>query len=168
MFPISNNAALSLPSTDEDVRVFTHEVLGTDVAIEFILYLHHPVERRALGETLLGGKAWLRRRLKDHGDDWLAADDDPYISAVAGRCYVRIDGDKAPNGRSRLTYKTLLRVYEGYWNALYLARNEFEGSMRITVANQLAGYGVVRVKDPTITTAVKDHEGTSVRGSIKY
>lgn len=119
------------------------------MAIEFVLYLERPVERHALARALLNGKIKIQDHLNAYGDSWLEAEDDPYISASPEECYIRVEATVAPSGRTRMTYRTLLRIYDAYWTVLYLSRMENEGTMRITVADQVAGYGIIRVKDPT-------------------
>ena len=128
--------------------MLTYDVYGTNVAVEFILYLKNPIDRQALGRAIQTGKQRLWNRLKEEGDDWLAGEDDPFISTTAKECWIRVDSVKGPGGRSRLTYRTLLAVFEAFWNVLYLLRNEKEGSMRIKVAEILAGYAAARVSGP--------------------
>ena len=130
-----------------DAEVFSYDVLGTDVSIDVVLFIHHPIERAALGAAIFTGRRWLESRLEEKGDDWLSDEDDPYLSAVLGRCYIRIDSKKNASGRANMTYRTLLSVFEGLWAAIYLERREQELSLRIQVAGQLAGYGAIRIRD---------------------
>ena len=118
------------------------------MAVEFILFLENPIDRHALGLAIYTGKKRLWDRLDEEGDDWLAGEDDPFISTTAEKCWIRVDSAKGPGGRSRMTYRTLLAVFEAFWNVLYLLRNEKEASMRIKVADIVAGYAGVRVSSP--------------------
>jgi len=138
--------------------MFSYEVLGTNVAIDFILFLDKPIEHHSLGVAILNGKRWIEQRLGEKGDDWLAPEDEPIVSTVLHECWLRIDSKKAPNGRSHLTYKTVLSVFNGFWNVLYSLRNNYAASMRIKVADILAGYGAISVEPPELVTADK---GTS-------
>ena len=51
-----------------------------------------------------------------------------------------------------MTYRTLLTFFDGLWIELYLMRSEFEGSMRIKVAELLAGHAATTVKEPKAPT----------------
>ena len=115
--------------------------------MDVVLFIHHPIERAALGAAIFSGRRWLEGRLDEKGDDWLSDQDDPYVSVVPGKCYIRLDSKKTASGRSSMTYRTLLSVFEGLWAAIYLEGREFELSMRIHVAGQLAGYGAIRIRD---------------------
>jgi len=136
--------------------MFNYEVHGTNVAIDFILFLDKPIQHHPMGLAILKGKRWIEQRLIEKGDDWLAAKDEPFVSTVLHECWLRFDSKKAPDGRSRLTYKTLLSVFDGLWNVLYLLRNNSAGSMRIKVANLLAGFGAISVEPPETITAEKE------------
>lgn len=46
-----------------------------------------------------------------------------------------------------MTYRTLLNIFEGLWEALYEEAFEFETCFRVRVAGLLAGFGIVRVED---------------------
>ncbi len=133
--------------------MINYEVIGTNVAIDFILFLDKPMQHHPLGLVLLRGKRWLEERLNEKGDDWLAVEDDPFVSTVVHECWLRIDSVRAPNGRSRMTYKTLLSVFDGLWNVLYLLRNNSGGSIRIKVADILAGHGAISVEPPETVPA---------------
>lgn len=138
--------------------MFKYDVHGTNVAIDFILFLDKPIEHHPIGLAILQGKNFVEQRLSEKGDDWLAKEDEPIVSTVLHECWLRIDSKRTPDGRSRLTYKTLLAVFDGLWNVLYLLRNDSAGSMRIKVADLLAGYGAIAVEPPETITANK---GTS-------
>lgn len=142
-----------------DAEVFSYEIPGTDISIDVVLFIYHPIERAALGAAIFSGRRWLEGRLGEKGDDWLNDEDDPYLSAVPGRCYIRMDSKKTPSGRSSMTYRTLLSVFEGLWAVIYLERRDYELSLRIHVAGQLAGYGAIRIRDVTnLAAASKDME----------
>ncbi|KAI4190615.1 MAG: hypothetical protein LQ348_003629 [Seirophora lacunosa] len=101
--------------------------------------MENPIDRRAMGAAILSALQWIRERLRDKGDDWLDHEDDPFLSTVVGRCYIQIVTTKTETGRSRMTYRTLLTVFEGIWNALYVERLTMEACSRIHVAGLLAG-----------------------------
>lgn len=98
-----------------------------------------------MGAALLSGMHWIRNRLLNKGDDWLDKEDDPFVSSVPGRCFIQIVTKKMDTGRSRMTYRTLLRVLEGMWAVLYAGGLDLESCLRIHVAGLLAGFGSVRV-----------------------
>lgn len=126
------------------------------MAIDFIFDLDEPLDREALRDALLTGRHWLERRLRDQGDNWLSKDDDPFVSRVPNKCWIRVDSKKTPSGRACMTYKTLLHVYEGLNTAMISLRNNFEGTMRIQVADQLSGHGTFAVKDSR-TSAITEN-----------
>lgn len=138
--------------------MFHYEVLGTNVVIDFILFLDKPMQHHPIGVALLNAKRWLEDRLKEKGDDWLAVEDEPFVTTVLHGCWLRIDSIRAPNGRSRMTYRTLQSVFDGLWNVLYLLRNNSAGSIRIKVANILAGHGAVSVEPPEPETVTASKE----------
>ncbi|KAG6999210.1 hypothetical protein G7Y79_00036g071660 [Physcia stellaris] len=143
----SGNATNLLSALRTDAEVFSYEILGTDVSMDVVLFIHHPVERAALGAAIFSGRRWLETRLQEKGDDWLSDEDDPYLSIVPERCYIRVDSKKTRSGRSSMTYRTLLSVFEGLWAVIYLGRRDYELSLRIHVAGQLAGYGAIRIRE---------------------
>lgn len=148
-----SNATNLVSALRADAEVFSYEILGTDVSMDVVLFLHHPIERAALGAAIFSARRWLQNRLEEKGDDWLSDEDDPYVSTVPGKCYIRMDSKKTATGRSSMTYRTLLSVFEGLWGAIYLERQELELSLRVNVAGQLAGYGAIRVGDFADLTA---------------
>ncbi|KAL8702862.1 MAG: hypothetical protein Q9201_003975, partial [Fulgogasparrea decipioides] len=157
---LNNTTSPLLTSSRNDVRVFAYDVPGTNVALNFILFVDRPIDRLGLTIAIESGHRWLRRRLDEKGDDWLAPEDDPFISLSRGKCYLRIDSVKAPSGRSRLTYRTLLAVYEGYYEAFISHRNEIEGSIRIKVADIIAGHGAASIKLPEMPATKEEAAST--------
>ncbi|KAL8737570.1 MAG: hypothetical protein Q9181_001548 [Wetmoreana brouardii] len=149
-----------LTSSRNGFRVFAIDVPGTNVALEFILFEHRPINRLALKLAIETGHQWLEKRLIEKGDDWLAPDDDPFISFMMGKCVLRIDSVKAPSGRSRLTYRTLLSVYEGYHVAFISERNERQGTIRIKVADIIAGHGSASTEHPKMPITEEDMAST--------
>ncbi|KAI4167197.1 MAG: hypothetical protein LQ343_007409 [Gyalolechia ehrenbergii] len=142
-------ATSSLAPTNFEVREFTYEVPGTNTALDFIVFLDSPVEHQALGAAILSPIQWINKRIRDRGDGWLDHEDDPFESTVSGRCFIQIVSKKTNTGRSRMTYRTLLSVFEGMWNVLYASRQDLESCLRIRVAGLLAGFGTIRVEEPT-------------------
>lgn len=133
--------------------MFNYEIPGTNIAVDFILFLDKPIHHHPMGLAIRNARRWVDKRLKEKGDDWLAAEDEPVVFNVQHGCWLQIDSKKAPDGRSFLTYRTLRAVFEGFWNVLYLLRNDHAGSMRIKVANTLAGFGAISVEPPRTITA---------------
>ncbi len=128
------------------VREINYNVPQTNIGIDFIIFLENPIERQPMGAALLSGIRSIRDRLREKGDDWLAKEDDPFVSSVPGRCFIQIVTKKMSTGRSRMTYRTLLRVLEGMWAVLYAGGLDMESCLRIHVAGLLAGFGSVRVE----------------------
>ena len=129
-------------------RTFTYEVPMTNIEIDFALYDDHPLDREALWLAINSGQQWLREYLAAHGDGWLSPTANPFTSSIHGQCFVRIDSLKAPNGRLRMTYKTVLAIYEAYAVVLFEQGNEAEGAMRMRVAGIVVGHGSVTVNNP--------------------
>ncbi|KAL9031288.1 MAG: hypothetical protein Q9196_000670 [Gyalolechia fulgens] len=130
-----------------DMRIIQYTVPETNIDIEFVLFLHDPIEGPAFELAIKQGVQRVRDRLVDQGDEWLPRNDDPYFSAVPGKCSIRVSSIKTEGGRSRMTYKTLLAAFLGMWNALYVQGEEWEVSFRIQVAGLTAGHGTVRVPE---------------------
>ena len=120
----------------------------TNIAIEFALYDDHPLDRRALTLTINSVQRWLRAHLAAQGDDWLAPTDTPFVSFVHGQCFLRTDSLKAPNGRLRMTYKTVLAIYDAFEEVFIEQGNEVEGAMRMSVADIVVGHGSATVDNP--------------------
>ena len=130
------------------VRTLTYEVPMTNIAIDFALYDNHPLDRDALRLAIHSGQQWLRAHLAAHGDDWLAPTHNPFTSSIHGQCYIRVISLKAPNGRSLMTYKTVLAIYDAYAEVFVEQGNEVEGVMRMIVANIIVGHGLVTAENP--------------------
>lgn len=141
MLAHSNATALLLSSSNDDVSFYTYEVAGSDMEIDFIIWNDRRIEREALARGLLNGKLRVWQRLRDEGNDWLTANDDPFTVVIPEKCYIRIDSRKAPNGRRLMTYQTLLSVFDGLWDVLYIRKVEKEASIRFEVAGIVAGHG---------------------------
>lgn len=143
-FRVGNNSIIpSQRYTGEDVRLEHYEVPHTNIDIDILLFLRDPMDREALGLTLRHGISWTQARIENQGDAWLAKDDDPFYSTAQGKCFIRIDAQKTASGRSMMTYKTLLAVFLGLWNALFLTREEWAVSFRFQVAGMTAGHGAI-------------------------
>ena len=120
----------------------------TNIEIDFALYDDHPLDREALWLAISSGQEWLREYLAAHGDGGLAPAANPFTSSIHGQCFLRIDSLKAPNGRARMTYKTVLAIYGAYAEVLFEEGNEAEGSMRMSVAGIVAGHGIIVANNP--------------------
>lgn len=66
-----------------------------------------------------------------------------------------------------MTYQTLLDVMQGLWEALFLWKNEMEGSMRIKVANIIAGHGALSTKEIQPSAAIQNYRESSVKHNIE-
>lgn len=143
-FRVGNNSIIpGQRNTKEDVRIVHYQVPHTNIDIDILLFLLDPMDREALGLTLRHGISWTQARIENQGDAWLAKDDDPFYSTAQGKCFIRIDAQKTASGRSMMTYKTLLAVFLGLWNALFLTREEWAVSFRFQVAGMTAGHGAI-------------------------
>ena len=120
----------------------------TNLAIDFALYDDHPLNLDALRLAISSGQRWLGDRLVLHGNDWLSPTDNPFTSSIHGRCFIRIDSLKAPGGRSRMTYRTVLDIYDAYEEVFIAQGNAAEGAVRMSVAGIIVGHGAVTVEDP--------------------
>lgn len=129
-------------------RTFTYEVPMTNIAVDFALYDDHPLDRVALGLAIKTSQRWLRAHLAAHGDDWLSPTDNPFISFIIEKCFLRIDSLKAPNGRSRMTYRTVIAIYDAYTEVFLEQGNAVEGAMRMSVAGIIVGHGIITVNNP--------------------
>ncbi|KAL8847236.1 MAG: hypothetical protein Q9221_007723 [Calogaya cf. arnoldii] len=118
------------------MRLIHQSVPNTNIDLDILLFLLHPIDHRALGLSLHHGISWTQNRLDNLGDDWLSRDDDPFYSTVRGKCSVRIDARKTESGKSMMTYKTLLGAFLGLWQALYLDEEEWAVSFRVKVAGR--------------------------------
>ncbi|KAL9002127.1 MAG: hypothetical protein Q9188_004929 [Gyalolechia gomerana] len=143
--PCNRTNSTLTPTNAPEIRVLHYNVPESNVDMEFVLFLDHPMDDSAFGLALRQGIVRIRDRLVIQGDDWLTRDDDPFLSIVPGECSIWIDSLKTATGRSSMTYKTLLAAFVGLWNRLYVERQEWEVSFRIQVAGLTAGYGTVRV-----------------------
>ncbi|KAL8794093.1 MAG: hypothetical protein Q9195_003278 [Heterodermia aff. obscurata] len=134
-------------------RTFAYDIPMTNIAIEFALFDDHPLNRMALQQTINSGQRWLRAYLEAHGDSWLASKDNPLVSLIPDQCFIRIDSLKAPNGRARMTYKTVLAVYDAFEEIFIEQGNEVEGAMRMSVTDIIVGHGIVTIKNPAPDSA---------------
>ena len=120
----------------------------SNIAVEFRLYDDRAIDRVALGLAIKTSQRWLRAHLAAHGDDWLSPTDNPFISYIIDKCFLRMDSLKAPNGRLRMTYRTVLAIYEAYAEVFLEQGNAVESAMRMSVADIIVGHGVVAVTNP--------------------
>ncbi|KAL9594807.1 MAG: hypothetical protein Q9219_006821 [cf. Caloplaca sp. 3 TL-2023] len=141
----STNLTTNLTAPTE-VLELPYDIPHTDISLIILLFINEPVERQALGAAIYSGRRWIARQIKEQGGGWLDDSDNPYVSTVPERCFIRIDSKKTEAGRAKMTYWTLLKVLEAMWTVLYLERRERELSMRIDVAGIVAGYGRVSVR----------------------
>ena len=131
-------------------RTFTYEVPMTNIAVEFALFDDHPLDGVAVQKAINSGQHRLLAHLATHGDEWLLATDNPFISFIHEKCFIRIDSLKSPNGRLRMTYRTVLAIYVAYAEVFIQQGNDVEGVMRMSVADIIVGHGIVAVNDPSV------------------
>ncbi|KAL8795136.1 MAG: hypothetical protein Q9182_007565, partial [Xanthomendoza sp. 2 TL-2023] len=143
-----NDSTTSLTPLNNPPHALTYEVPMTNIAVEFFLYDDRPLDRVGLRLAILKGQTWLRERLATKGDDWLSPTHNPFESFTQGHCFLRIDSLKAPNGRPRMTYKTVLAIYDAFSEVFVARRNEMEAAMRMKVADIVVGHGAATLNNP--------------------
>ncbi|KAI4242041.1 MAG: hypothetical protein L6R40_004268 [Gallowayella cf. fulva] len=72
-----------------DVRLIHYTVPDTNIDIDFLLFLHDPIDHDALRIALRHGLSWLTTRIHSRGDDWLSMEDDPFRSIVPSECSIQ-------------------------------------------------------------------------------
>ncbi|KAL9630300.1 MAG: hypothetical protein Q9204_004792 [Flavoplaca sp. TL-2023a] len=130
--------------TNEEVRLIHYSLPHTNIDLDILLFLEDPLSRPALGRTIHQAISRAQARLDILGDDWLSGSDDPFLvtNTVSGKCFLRIESRKE-SGRSRMTYKTLVGVFLGLWNVLYMEHEAWAVSLRVMVAGVVAGHGAI-------------------------
>ncbi|KAL8820906.1 MAG: hypothetical protein Q9223_000956 [Gallowayella weberi] len=161
-----NDSTPSLTSLSNPPHVLTYEVPMTNVAVEFFLYDDRPLNRVALRLAIKSGQRSLREHLAAKGDDWLSPTHNPFISFTQGQCFLRIDSLAAPNGRLRMTYKTLLAIYDAFLEVFVIQRNEIEAAMRMRVADITVGHGAATLNNPA-PNGIKDATSFTTRARFR-
>lgn len=146
----SDNATWSLQAhLDDDEHItLDYRVPYSNIDIDFILWIDKPVDRQSLELAILSGQRSIRNRIISQGEDWIQPEDDPFVSVIPDEIWLRNDSSKTYGGRRRMTYTTLLRVYEAYWRVLFYGKRNCEASMQIKVANVIAGHAALSTKAP--------------------
>ncbi|KAL8659918.1 MAG: hypothetical protein Q9202_006899 [Teloschistes flavicans] len=133
---------------DDEHITLDYRVPYSNIDIDFILWIDKPVDRQSLELAILSGQRFIRNRIISQGEDWIQPEDDPFVSVIPDEIWLRNDSSKTYGGRRRMTYTTLLRVYEAYWRVLFYGKRNCEASMQIKVANVIAGHAALSTKAP--------------------
>ncbi|KAI4194617.1 MAG: hypothetical protein LQ350_007672 [Teloschistes chrysophthalmus] len=114
-FFVRNNATWPLQkSLEDEYDTFIYNIPYSNIDVDFIVWLKKPVDRQSLGLAILSGQRYLRNRIITGGERWIQAEDDPFVSIIPNHIWLRNDSTKTASGRTKMTYVTLLRVYEAY------------------------------------------------------
>ncbi|KAL8779382.1 MAG: hypothetical protein Q9194_001479 [Teloschistes cf. exilis] len=117
---------------DDEHDTFVYKIPYSNIDVDFIIWLEKPVDRQSLGLAILSGQRYIRNRIISQGEGWIQAEDDPFLSIIPDHIWLRNDSAKTSSGRSKMTYVTLLRVYEAYMKVLYEGKMCLEASMQST------------------------------------
>ncbi|KAL9589713.1 MAG: hypothetical protein Q9203_001484 [Teloschistes exilis] len=115
---------------DDEHDTFVYKIPYSNIDVDFIIWLEKPVDRQSLGLAILSGQRYIRNRIISQGEGWIQAEDDPFLSIIPDHIWLRNDSAKTSSGRSKMTYVTLLRVYEAYMKVLYEGKMCLEASMQ--------------------------------------
>lgn len=133
---------------DDEHDTFVYRIPYSNIDVDFIIWLKKPVDRQSLGLAILSGQRYIRNHIISQGEGWIQAEDDPFVSIIPDHIWLRNDCAKTSSGRSKMTYVTLLRVYEAYMKVLYDGKMCLEASMQVRVANVVAGHAALSVRAP--------------------
>ncbi|KAL9583693.1 MAG: hypothetical protein Q9212_002559 [Teloschistes hypoglaucus] len=133
----------NVTTNPDDYDTFLYRIPYSNIDISFIVWLKKPVDHQSLGLAILSGQRYIRNRIISQGERWLQAEDDPFVSIIPDQIWLRNDSAKTSSGRCKMTYVTLLRVYEAYMTVLYEGKRSLEASMQVRVANVVAGHAAL-------------------------
>ncbi|KAL8708911.1 MAG: hypothetical protein Q9220_006243 [cf. Caloplaca sp. 1 TL-2023] len=148
MFSSRDVSPPSLLGTSLGEKYYRYGVPGTTISLIIVITMHTPIERAALGRTILRSQQELRRMLTKERDRWLDVADDPYQvdDKRTGKCII---GMKSVNvgGKDgeRLTYQTVLDTFQGLFDVLYLGENEYTSIFQIKNGTVEVGHGKITV-----------------------
>ncbi|KAL8724011.1 MAG: hypothetical protein Q9181_007030 [Wetmoreana brouardii] len=135
-------------STLHAVEHIDYVVPGTTILIDILLDTYVPIERAALGRTILRAQLTLRQHLQQHGNSWLPRDSDPYEvdDKRSGKCMIGMQSaKKSRTGEDRLTYQCVYDVFQGLYDSLYFKRKSYTGIYQIQNGTKTVGTGKVMV-----------------------
>ena len=114
----------------------------------FIIDTTRPIERAAMGRTILLEQQMLRKRLEKLGNAWLSIEDDPYhfYDKETGKCMIgmksyHVGGDDG----ARLTYKGVFDALQALWYVLYIKNRTYEAIFQVENSTYLVANGKVTV-----------------------
>ncbi|KAL8727081.1 MAG: hypothetical protein Q9166_006268 [cf. Caloplaca sp. 2 TL-2023] len=125
-----------------------YRVPGSTISVYMVIEPSHPIDRAAMGRTILTEQKKLRQRLDTQGDSWLAVQDDPYEidDKRTGKCMIGMKSvHVGANDGRRLTYHGVLDVMQALLNVLYMKRREYEAVFQISNDTYLVGNGKIIV-----------------------
>ncbi|KAL8627792.1 hypothetical protein Q9189_006510 [Teloschistes chrysophthalmus] len=136
-----------LPSLST-IEAIDYPVPNTAILLRLALSPSNPIDRPALGRTILTAQRSLRRHILDNGDDYLDDSDDPYEvdDRRTGKCMIGMkSAKKHTTGDERLRYGRVLDTFQGLWEVLYLGRRCWVGIFQVEDGGEVVGTGKVLV-----------------------
>ncbi|KAI4094555.1 MAG: hypothetical protein L6R37_007220 [Teloschistes peruensis] len=130
------------------VENINYQVPNTAILLRFALHPGSPIDRAALGRTILTAQRSLRQYIQDNGDAYLDDADDPYEvdDRRTGKCMIGMKSTKKyMTGDERLRYGRVLDTFQGLFDVLYLARRCYVGIFQIEDGGEVVGTGKVLV-----------------------
>lgn len=138
----------SLYLQNDDIRRLSYHVPDTNVYLELLINYDMPIERAALGRTILNGQQRLRAHIFSKGDSYLDPEDDPWDidDKRTGKCVIGVASyEQQTSPEQRMKYSTAVAALSGCWDVLYLGRREFSARFMITEGSLSVGHGRVVV-----------------------
>lgn len=116
------------------------------MSLDFLLNYNIPIERAALGRTILNGQQKLRNHISSKGDGFLDPDEDPWQidDKRTGKCVVGVASYENPKSpEQRMKYSTALAALAGCWDVLFLGKREVSARFRILEGRESVGHGKI-------------------------
>ncbi|KAL8688621.1 MAG: hypothetical protein Q9218_005513 [Villophora microphyllina] len=136
-----------------------YHVPGTTLVLHFVLSLRDPIDRLALGRTILTAQQPLHRLPTHRLNAYLAPEDDPYEvdDRRSGKCMIGMkSAKKGSEGDERLTYKRVLDTFQGVYGALYMGRRCYSGIFQVDDGVEIVGTGKVVVGNVPVLRDVEE------------
>ncbi|KAL8768296.1 MAG: hypothetical protein Q9209_005435 [Squamulea sp. 1 TL-2023] len=127
---------------------YEYRVPGSPISVFFVISTSHPIERAAMGRTILTGQTKLRQRLRDQGNDWLMVEDEPYEidDKRTGKCMIGMRSiHVGGSDGARLTYRGVFDVLQALWDVLYFTRRSNEAVFKVNNGTIHVGNGKIMV-----------------------
>ncbi|KAL2043116.1 hypothetical protein N7G274_004176 [Stereocaulon virgatum] len=141
----------SLSSSNIDLQraaCVIYTVPGTSIKVRF--FLGHPLDKAAMGETILAAYNFIRFAISHHGDGDLPPQEDPFLMDEHYGASIR--AVSAPG--HKLTWGILKGAIVGLHDALFLAGKYVTASFEIWDGNvALVGRGRLAMASPAATVA---------------